>query len=70
MPITTDNEKLALMEMQIVDPALPFAAGSPLVLDQAENQQLLWGYPGILWESPTGTAVPVIVHHLREQGIA
>lgn len=41
MAIDTVNEKLALLGEH-----LPISADG---LDQADNQQLLWGYPGILW---------------------
>lgn len=41
MAIDTVNEKFALLGQH-----LPISADG---LDQADNQQLLWGYPGILW---------------------
>lgn len=47
MAITTDNEKLAVMSMgNICMPNLPMSPGT---LDQDDQQQLLWGYPGVLW---------------------
>lgn len=47
MSIDTINEKLALLEW-----LEPYQCGIPISadgLDQADNQQLLWGYPGLLW---------------------
>jgi hypothetical protein len=44
--IDTINEKLALMEEDIWEPALPISPGS---LGQDDKQQLIWGYPGLLW---------------------
>jgi len=53
MAIDTTNEKLALIEYgDIFQPGIPISADG---LDQADNQQLLWGYPGILWEAPVET---------------
>lgn len=53
MAIDTDNEKLALIEYgDIFQPGIPVSADG---LDDADNQQLLWGYPGILWETPIVT---------------
>jgi len=47
MAIDTTNEKLALIEYgDVFQPGLPISADG---LDQADNQQLLWGYPGVLW---------------------
>ena len=47
MAITTDNEKLALLEEGTVwEPGLPMSPGT---LGDDDKQQLLWGYPGILW---------------------
>ena len=52
MAIDTDNKKLAVMEWCLVfEPGLPLSPGA---LGQDDQQQLLWGYPGILW---TGTSV-------------
>ena len=48
MAIDTNNKKLAVMELdQAYEPGLPL---SPGVFGQDDKQQLLWGYPGILWE--------------------
>ena len=47
MAIDTNNEKLALISL-----LAPFNAPVPISadgLDQADNQHLLAGYPGILW---------------------
>ena len=47
MAISTVNDKLALIEYgDVFQPGIPISADG---LDQADNQQLLWGYPGILW---------------------
>ncbi len=43
----TINEELALLEYgEPYQPGVPISSDG---LDQADNQQLLWGYPGILW---------------------
>ncbi len=48
MAIDTDNKKLAIMEWgNYWEPGLPLLPGA--IFDQGEKQQLLWGYPGILW---------------------
>jgi hypothetical protein len=47
MAITTVNDKLAIMEFgQIWEPGLPI---SPSTLGQDDQQQLLHGYPSVLW---------------------
>lgn len=47
MAIDTLNKKLALIEYgDVFQPGIPVSADG---LGQADNQQLLWGYPGILW---------------------
>ena len=47
MAIDTVNKKLAMMELgQIWEPGLPISPGA---LGQDDQQQLLLGYPGILW---------------------
>lgn len=52
--ISLDNEKLAFMEWGIPwEPGLPVNPGS---FGQDDKQQLLWGYPDILWATPGGTA--------------
>ena len=47
MAITTDNGKLAMLEIdQDYEPGLPLSPGT---LGQDDDQQLLWGFPEILW---------------------
>ena len=47
MSIDTINEKLALIDYgDVFQPAIPISADG---IDQADQQHLLWGYPGILW---------------------
>ena len=47
MAIDTDNKKYALISyLQPWNAPLPISADG---LGQADNQHLLWGYPGILW---------------------
>lgn len=47
MAISTINQKLAVMEMDVIfEPSLPMSPGT---LGQDDQQQLLWGYPGVLW---------------------
>ena len=54
MAIDTTNEKLALMTwMQPWQLPLPISSDG---LGQADKQQLVWGYSGILWE----TTVPPV----------
>jgi hypothetical protein len=51
MAIDTLNKKLSLFSyQQVYIAAIPKSTDG---LDQADNQQLLWGYPGILWEAPS-----------------
>jgi len=48
MPITTNDEKLAAMQWNMpFAPAIVLDETSPF--SQGDKQQLLWGYPGILW---------------------
>lgn len=59
MPIDTANKKLALLEWdQDYEPGLPISPGA---LGQDDRQQLLWGYPGVLWTTAVAAA-PVCVH--------
>jgi hypothetical protein len=54
MAIDTNNKKLAVMEFgDIWEPGLPI---SPSTLGQDDQQQLLWGYPGILWSAAAALA--------------
>ena len=47
MAISTDNEKLGVMEWCLVwEPGLPLSPGT---LGQADKQQLIWDYPGVLY---------------------
>jgi hypothetical protein len=49
MAIDTDNEKLAVIELEdIWEPGLPL---SPSTLGQDDQQQLLLGFPGVLWQA-------------------
>lgn len=45
------------------EPGLPLSPGS---LDQADQQQLLWGYPDILWEFAEQVIVAVSRHIIGE----
>lgn len=48
MAIDTINKKLAVMEFgDVWEPGLPLSPGT---LEQDDKQQLLLGYPGILWQ--------------------
>ena len=43
-----DNDKVAFMEWcNVWEPGMPFSPGT---LSVADRQQLLWGFPGILWD--------------------
>lgn len=54
MAIDTDTDKLAVMELgQVWEPGLPLAPGT---LEQAAQQQLLWGYPGVLWQEAVASS--------------
>ena len=63
MAIDTNNEKLAIMEMgNVWEPGLPLSPGA---FGQDDQQQLVWGYPGILWGAPAA-----LVHELLSQKVA
>jgi len=48
----TNNDQLALMELDLVwEPGLPFG-GDDGPFSQSAEQELLWGYPGVLWAAP------------------
>ena len=48
MAIDTNDKKLAVMQMGMpFAPAIALNETSPF--SQGDKQQLLWGYPGILW---------------------
>ena len=47
MAIDTTNERLALIEYgDVFQPGIPISNDG---IGQDDKQQLLWGYPGILW---------------------
>lgn len=47
MAISSVNGKLAIMEFdEVYEPGLPISPGT---IDQADQQQFLWGFPEILW---------------------
>jgi len=53
MAINTVNEKLALISLlQPWNVPIPISADG---IDQADQQQLLWGYPGLLWDIIAGS---------------
>ena len=55
MAIDTANERLALMEFdQVYEPGLPNPSGDATI-DQGDQQQMMWDYPGILWVSLTAS---------------
>lgn len=57
MAITTTNGKLAIMELdQDYEPGLPISPGA---FGQDDKQQLLWGFPEILWVDASAN-VPVV----------
>ena len=65
MAIDTTNEKLALMEWGLVwEPGLPISPGT---LGQDDQQQLLWGYPGILWDAAVAGAGDIIPAWLKQR---
>jgi len=47
MAIDTNNEKLSLLYYQLPFGPPPLPGG--VEMDQADSQQMLGGYPGILW---------------------
>ena len=56
MAITTSDDKLAIMEWDnIWEPGIPMLPNTPF--DQGNKQQLLWGYPGVLWPTPILAAI-------------
>lgn len=46
MAISTNNEKLAVLDWTELEPGLPLSPGA---FGQGDKQQLLWGYPGVAW---------------------
>jgi len=56
MAITTIDEKLAVLNLDnILEAGLVINEASPF--SQGDKQQLLWGYPGVLW-AETAAVVP------------
>ncbi len=57
MAIDTNNEKLALIEYgDVFQFGVPISADG---IDQADNQQLLWDYPGLLWATYSANVLPL-----------
>lgn len=55
MAITTINGKLAVIELEdIWEPGLPMVSTN--TIDQADKQQLLWGFPEVLWAAGSALA--------------
>ena len=55
---STINGKLAIMELDLDwEPGLPISPGA---FDQADQQQLLWGFPEILWGEAELERLPTI----------
>lgn len=53
------NNQLALLSFcNVLAPNLP---ASPGTLGQDDQQQLLWGYPGVLWGTVTTVVGPGVV---------
>lgn len=49
MAITTTNGKLAIMELETLwEPGIPLLPGT---LGADDRQQLIWGFPEVLWAS-------------------
>lgn len=60
MAITTDNGKLAVMELDLDwEPGLPLTPGA---LGTDDEQQLLWGFPEFEWASPAAPGTGKIVN--------
>lgn len=62
MAITTTNEKLAVMSFH--NPLMPNLPMSPGTLGQDDQQQLLWGYPGVSW---VAAAASVFIQYIGIQ---
>lgn len=64
--IDTTDQKLALMEWcQVWEPALPIEESDPF--DQGDKQQMLWGYPGILWQEAAAAAASIYIPRYRRR---
>lgn len=60
MAIDTNTEKLAIMEWdELYEPGLPLSPGT---LGQDDKQQLLWGFPGVLWAVVSGVDNAKLAH--------
>ena len=72
MAITTDNEKLSVMEWcSIWEPGLPLSPGT---LGQDDQQQLIWDYVGNLWgvtvifaPAPTQSFIWTLYEHRKNR---
>ncbi len=65
MAIATDNGKLAIMEFgQVWEPGLPFSGIG--AIDQADQQQFLWGFPEVLWAAAVAAG---LLLRLVEEGL-
>lgn len=64
MAVDTNNEKLALITYhQPWNTPIPISADG---LDQADNQHLIWEYPGILFETAVAVSVAAAFRMLRQ----
>jgi hypothetical protein len=69
MAIDTNNEKLAVMELgDIWEPGLPMASTD--TIDQADQQQLLLGFPGVLWAAGAALAFILDINTRMRQYLA
>lgn len=60
MAISTTTQKLAVIEWDVLwEPGLPISPGT---LGQDDKQQLLWGYPGVLWATAAGVDNAKLAH--------
>lgn len=66
MAISTNNEKLAVINFcNTLFPSLPLSPGA---LGQDDQQQLLWGYPGVAWGALVAVVTSGIVR-MRTWGV-
>ena len=62
----TVNDQFAFMTLDLDwEPALPFVTGNG-PFTQANQQQLIWGFPGVLWAMPQ-VAMPIWTFHTRRR---
>lgn len=67
MAISTNTEKLAVINFcNTLFPPLPLSPGA---LGQDDQQQLLWGYPGVLWLEAAVAAITANVFRMRQWGM-